>query len=131
MMETKPAHQTTGLPDDEQPFLPSFNVSPSERLLTFRTGVGWSRTRLAVALGYSYSYIANIEKGLQPMSDRFLIRLSAVERKHNGKHFVDFYPTHQAATSSARDCVECGSPFIANTPTRRLCFICSPPRTKS
>ncbi|HLC03163.1 MAG TPA: helix-turn-helix transcriptional regulator [Anaerolineales bacterium] len=114
-----------------QPFLPDFDVTGAERILTFRRKLGWSRTRLAVALGYSYSYIANIEKQLQPMSDRFLIRLAAIERRHDGKHFVDFYPTHQAATSSARECIECGSPFLANTPTRRLCLICSPPRLKA
>ncbi len=84
---------------------------------------------MANALGYSYSYVANVEKGLQPMSSRFGIRLSSLERKHNGHSFVDFDATVQVTPAAIRTC-ECGRRFASNTATRRLCFLCSPPRIK-
>lgn len=97
--------------------------------MEFRAKTRLSRKSVASSLGYSYSYVANIEKGLQPMSARFSKRLASLERKHDGHAFVDVDATVLLTPSAIRTC-RCGQRFASNTATRHLCFLCSPPRIK-
>lgn len=127
-------------------------VPSSPRVRALRIAARLSQSDLAALMGYTPGYVANVERGIQPPTARFLARLGRALRptvitawrrsklarpgQLDGLAMVLADDPEAIAGALVAGCVQvchvagCGRRFVSNHPRRRKCYICSPIRVR-